>query len=286
MPRSRSPWAWLGFWAFLTHSVLDTFTNYGTQLFSPFSNYPAALSSIFIIDPLYTLPLVVGLVLIWRMPREWTQRRRINTIMLGVTTAYLLAGFGLKQLVERDMVRSLEARGQSAERLYSTPTAMNMGLWMGLADQGDTLYATLYSVLDDKPLRWEAIPQNSQWIAPWRDELPVERLMWFSRGYYAVTREADGIYINDLRFGRSDFWLRGSGHYIFRFRLDVDPENPGRLTGFTRHMPSFEVDADLLGRLWTRLIGEEQSASGDAVSGNGAPASDADRIQTKEGVLK
>ncbi|MDE2699638.1 MAG: metal-dependent hydrolase, partial [Gemmatimonadota bacterium] len=53
-------WSALAFWAILTHALLDCFTGYGTQLFSPFSNYPVAFGSIFVIDPLYTLPLAIG----------------------------------------------------------------------------------------------------------------------------------------------------------------------------------------------------------------------------------
>ena len=55
-------WSTLAFWAILTHALLDCFTGYGTQLFSPFSNYPVAFGSIFVIDPLYTLPLAIGLI--------------------------------------------------------------------------------------------------------------------------------------------------------------------------------------------------------------------------------
>ena len=45
----------------LAHPVLDAFTVYGTQLLLPFSDYPAGLGSIFIIDPLFTVPLLAGL---------------------------------------------------------------------------------------------------------------------------------------------------------------------------------------------------------------------------------
>ncbi|MBD3331441.1 metal-dependent hydrolase, partial [candidate division GN15 bacterium] len=48
-------WTVLVYFAFITHVILDTFTVYGTQLFRPFSHYPAAFNSISIIDPLYTL---------------------------------------------------------------------------------------------------------------------------------------------------------------------------------------------------------------------------------------
>src|SRR3546814_2187562 len=60
-------WLFATIWITLvTHPLLDAFTSYGTQLFWPWRPIPANWSSLFIIDPLFTLPplaaLVVGLV--------------------------------------------------------------------------------------------------------------------------------------------------------------------------------------------------------------------------------
>ena len=41
----------------ITHVLLDFMTIYGTQMAIPFTDYPFGVGSIFIIDPLYTLPL-------------------------------------------------------------------------------------------------------------------------------------------------------------------------------------------------------------------------------------
>ena len=52
---------WLCLWLVLiTHPLLDAMTVYGTQLGLPFTNHPFGVGSMFIIDPLYTLPLLVG----------------------------------------------------------------------------------------------------------------------------------------------------------------------------------------------------------------------------------
>ena len=55
-------WFLFTFLALFTHALLDGFTVYGTQLLNPVSNFPFAWNSIFIIDPLYTVPLLLGLV--------------------------------------------------------------------------------------------------------------------------------------------------------------------------------------------------------------------------------
>ena len=66
MARLHSEWAqwrrwWVAMWlALVTHPLLDTMTVYGTQLALPFSDWPFGVGSVFIIDPLYTLPLLAG----------------------------------------------------------------------------------------------------------------------------------------------------------------------------------------------------------------------------------
>src|SRR5690606_15189086 len=45
----------------LTHSLLDIFTTWGTQLLWPFSK-KFALKSVFVIDLFYTVPLLMGVV--------------------------------------------------------------------------------------------------------------------------------------------------------------------------------------------------------------------------------
>ncbi|MCC5884708.1 MAG: metal-dependent hydrolase, partial [Halomonas sp.] len=47
----------------VTHPLLDVLTTYGTQIWWPLDVRPSAWPVVFIIDPLYTLPLLVGIVI-------------------------------------------------------------------------------------------------------------------------------------------------------------------------------------------------------------------------------
>jgi inner membrane protein len=85
--RYRDWWllAWL---ALVTHALLDAFTVYGTQLLMPFSDYPIGVGSIFIIDPLYTLPVLVGVVAFYLLRRRNLVRAvRWNLAGLAAGTA-------------------------------------------------------------------------------------------------------------------------------------------------------------------------------------------------------
>jgi len=52
------------FLGYATHGLLDACTSYGTQLLWPFSDMRVAWDTISIIDPLFTLPLLVGVYML------------------------------------------------------------------------------------------------------------------------------------------------------------------------------------------------------------------------------
>ena len=55
-------WIHLAFWALVTHPLLDFFTTYGTQLFAPLTRARFSLDAVAIIDPFYSLPLLIALI--------------------------------------------------------------------------------------------------------------------------------------------------------------------------------------------------------------------------------
>ena len=58
------PWLIAILLALITHPLLDAHTAYGTQLLWPLAPTPTSWSTLFIIDPLYTLPLLAGVTVI------------------------------------------------------------------------------------------------------------------------------------------------------------------------------------------------------------------------------
>jgi len=69
--------AFLLLWLVLvTHPLLDSFTVYGTQIWWPISHYPVGWGSIFIIDPVYTIPLLITFILIFVKDRSAKSARQ------------------------------------------------------------------------------------------------------------------------------------------------------------------------------------------------------------------
>ncbi|HEX5804015.1 MAG TPA: metal-dependent hydrolase [Azospira sp.] len=255
-PELRRRWALAAWLALFTHPLLDLMTVYGTQLLRPFSSHPFGLGSVFIIDPLYTVPLLVGIV--------WTLRSgrlRANLVGLALATAYLGWGAAVQQHVTAVARESLRAQGIAAERLLVTPTAFNSVLWRVVAVTPTDFYEGFHGLLDAAPaagapaIRFERFSRGAEVIARWQGHWAVPRIAAFSHGFYKMReekKEGGRVWLTDLRMGQEPF-------YSFDFDLaaaDAEPAavvaDPAPVGRVGRRVP---LDRGLpwLGR---RLLGE------------------------------
>ncbi|MEY4258953.1 MAG: hypothetical protein RJA56_1854, partial [Pseudomonadota bacterium] len=108
--------------ALMTHPILDWFTIYGTQLFLPFTDEALGLGSLFIIDPLYSLPLMAGVV--WAL-RGSLAGWRANTWGLAWSCGYIAWSVVAQQHVLQHAHTSLRAAGLPTEQVFVTPAPFN-----------------------------------------------------------------------------------------------------------------------------------------------------------------
>ena len=92
----RKRWLWVVLAVFYTHILLDSATVYGTQIFWPFTSYPVSIGSIFIVDPLYTLPLLTGGLIYLIKRHSWAYQA--NSLGLILSSSYLIWSLENKQL--------------------------------------------------------------------------------------------------------------------------------------------------------------------------------------------
>ena len=250
-PATRRDWGWLVFAALFTHPLLDCFTTYGTQVFQPFSNFPVSFNSLFIIDPLYTVPLAVGLILALRRRRDAAKRRVVNYVGLGLSCLYLLVTVVNKTVATAAFTDALAEQGLRYERLATRPTPLNSLLWTAQAEDGDGYWIGLYSLLDgDRPIGFKRLEKNAHLIDGLRNDPDVQRLLWFSRGFFTARQQDDAVIFNDIRFGRSDGWLADEGSYIFSFRIQPDPADPTRTASIVQQ----PISAGSLAALWRPML--------------------------------
>lgn len=245
---SLKAWANLVWWCLATHIVLDLFTVYGTQIFWPFTDHPFGLDAIFIIDPLYTLPLMVGVLaaLVFR------RQRHVVWWGLAISTAYLGWALLAKSWADRAFSEGFDAQGIRVERMTSNPSPLNTVLWMGLAEANDTLWAATYSLLDSgPPSSAVAIPRRTAVLDGHLQDRGVERLDWFSKGWWIADTSGVRPAMIDPRFGRSDLFLADDGAWTFRFELLADSN--GAYHTFTELSPDISGLEGLPERLWRRV---------------------------------
>jgi len=208
----------LALWLVLiTHPLLDAMTVYGTQLLLPFTNHPYGVGSVFIIDPAYTLPLIVGVVAALRLKGS-ARGLRWNAVGLVASTAYLAWSALAQTHVELQARASLRAQGIAAERVLVTPAPLQTLLWRVVAlpdDPSDPHFHEAYvSVFDGaRAPRWTAHDRGSALLAQHAGAEPVARLSAFSHGFVKAAATPDGqLRITDLRMGQEPA-------YVFNFDL-------------------------------------------------------------------
>jgi inner membrane protein len=200
---------WLALWLVLvTHPLLDAMTVYGTQLALPFSDRPFGVGSIFIIDPLYTLPLLIGTA--WTLA---SQRLRANAIGLALATAYLGWGVLAQQQVQGVVRQTLAAQGIAAERVLVTPTAFNSVAWRVVVMQREHYLEGFYSLLDEeRTIAFERFDRGAA-LEPEVGAIDgFVRIAAFSRGFYALRQDGPLLLVTDLRMGQEPA-------YTFRFAI-------------------------------------------------------------------
>jgi inner membrane protein len=239
---------WLALWLVLfTHPLLDWFTIYGTQLFQPFTEQPYGLGSIFIIDPMYTLPLLIGVVA--ALVRRDDRGIRWNAIGLAVSCGYLLWSAAAQLYVLSIARDALAAQGTTYTRLMATPAPLNTVLWRVVAMQADGYHEGFYSLLDREPtITFERFPHDAALYQATKTMWAVERMAWFTNGFYRMKNRDGKVTLADLRMGQEP-------NYVFEF---VVAERRGERFEAVQPTVSAGARGDTRGGLawiWTRLKG-------------------------------
>ena len=197
----RRGWLLLAFLALVTHPLLDCFTVYGTQIFLPFSDLPVGWSTIFIIDPAFSVPVILGVLAALVLSRERGLGHRLNHAGLALGVAWLVLTLVIKAHVDRVAGDSLPA---GVTRYLTTPSPFNAVLWRVVAMTADGRYLEgYYSLLDLEPrVSFVSRADGHERLEPLRSEAAVARLIWFSRGFFSARELGSGeIVLSDLRMG-------------------------------------------------------------------------------------
>jgi inner membrane protein len=238
-------WFWAIQLALITHPLLDAFTVYGTQLWWPLTPPPAMWSSVFIIDPLYTVWLIVACAVAWRL-REAPRARTALAAGLALSTAYLGWSLIAKAQVDAVAQRSLAARGLGDAPRFSVPMPFNTLLWRVVAMTPDGYLEGEYSlVADDGPIHFRSHASDTAALAGAAQLPNVQRLQWFNRGFMKAQQRDGQLVLSDLRMGFEP-------DYIFNF--SVARRDGEQWRAITAQQLEWPWNAgERLGGVWARI---------------------------------
>jgi inner membrane protein len=121
---------------YATHATLDACTNYGTLLYWPFTDARVAWDFIAIIDPVFSVCLLVGLI-----AGAVARNRTLVGVGLALACIYMAIG-AANHHIALDAQRQLaESRGHTITRSMAAPTLGNIVLWRSVYEHEGVLYA-------------------------------------------------------------------------------------------------------------------------------------------------
>jgi inner membrane protein len=229
----------------ITHPLLDAFTSYGTQLLWPLMPTPTAWSSIFIIDPLYTLPL--GIAVVWGLVYGLRDKTaKAPAIALLLSTLYLASTLGGKYMAEQRVEAELARQGIQADALFSTPTPLNSLLWRVVVLEGEHYHETLVGWFDREPPQLQRLPRGTRLAAALADSTAHTRLAWFTDGVLRYDQIGEHLVVTDIRLGMT-------GVHPFRFNFAIRQDGQWQVHEHIYRWPAEMVDLSHLQVLWQRI---------------------------------
>ena len=250
------------FLAWSTHVLIDCFTVYGTSVFWPFSETRVAFNHVFIIDPLYTLPLVISLIWLafYRTKKNQPKRTRMLLWGLGLSSGYVVFSIGMKFFISQAFDADLAKQGITYTRRMEAPTPLNTLLWRSVVERENELWVGYRSVFDRAalPVRWTIYPKQKNAIDRYRNEREIKTLLWFSGGWWIARPHAQGVWLADMRFGENRTYDAKPGMVDSQIMFAWSFRPDGFKDRLAATRPEIRDVKDSLRRIFFRIVGNDE----------------------------
>lgn len=237
--KSEAPlqtWTGMVFLSLFTHPLIDWCTTYGTPLFIPFTWKRYANDAMSIIDPLYSLPLLIAAFFgIFNLLTP-QKRRALAVLALAVSSLYAFGGYRNSQNLIKEGKKIFAEQGFAAVEVRAAPTMFNTRIFRIVGrDQQRNFMVTYLKSGNGKPLNPVQLIEASQ--GPLVDQAMTHEIgrlfTWFAMDMICpvLEEQPDGskkIILNDMRYG----FMTNQNHSLFA--AEAHFSSTGDLIGFTR----------------------------------------------------
>ncbi len=209
---------------YATHGLLDTCTSYGTSFLWPLSDARLTWSIMSIVDPIFTIALLVFVVRAYK--QQLPKLARLGLVFILI---FFLFGKIQHHRIACTQETLAKSRGHIIARGLVKPSAGNLVLWRSVYEAEGKYYVdAIRTGLFSKPLVYaggkiekfeltKAYPTLSPDSTTAKD---IERFRHFSQGYISQDPKDDTLVI-DVRYGILPHLLDP----LWGVRVDVDKPN-------------------------------------------------------------
>ena len=239
------------FSGYATHALLDACTTYGTQLLWPFSDARIAWNNVSVIDPLFTLPLMVLTAL---------AVFRRSTMMGWLAAIYALTYLSLgvwQNNRAHDIAHELAiSRGHQAVNLGLKPSFANIVVWKSVYEYQGRYYVDAIRVGFDSKIYTGSstakldVDQHLSWLdLNSQQAKDIERFRWFSNDHLGIDPSNPNRII-DIRYSLTPNRLDGM------WGITLDPNaNSNAHIEWTHSRPKGQALKKQTSQLWAMILG-------------------------------
>lgn len=242
-------WVWACFLALFTHPLLDLCTTYGTRIFYPLSKSFYSFDNVFVIDPLYTIWLLIATITLGIMKKSNPNRQKIIRYSLLLSTGYLVLGLIINLYVKNIFEKQLEAKHITYEKIKVVPTPFNTILWEAIIKTKDGLYYSDYSLLDKQlPTEFHFEKNDTAFITEKKKIEALEPFFNFTEGYELARKENGKMCIYGTKFGPISL-ENDKAVFFFPLVFEADGSYKTEDKAITNYN-------EILSKLWIRIKGK------------------------------
>jgi len=230
-----------------THGLLDSCTSYGTQLLWPFSDSRISWNTISIIDPLFTLPILILIIF-----AALKKNKTFAHLALGWIIFYCIFGLVQQERAKEIGKQIATSRGHEPINIVAKPSLANLFVWK-------IIYSTEFNyhvdavkvgikskIYEGSKIKKLNLSESFHWLdSKSQQAKDIERFRWFSDGYLALSKKHQNRII-DIRYSMLPNEING----LWGIELN-------KKAGHTSHIKYIfnrERNSDTINKLWKMII--------------------------------
>ena len=153
---------WYAFWllTLITHPLLDSITHWGTMLFAPLSNIRYGISALPIIDIVYSLTLITGIVFAFRRGIRTEGARFAVATALVASSAWIAYGYLENTRAKAIAKADAQRQGIAATQIHTYTTLLTPWFRRVVATTNSGHHVGFVSTLAPRKINWREIPTD------------------------------------------------------------------------------------------------------------------------------